>query len=820
MTLVTQSNRLLCFSLALAGCFSGAAKGQVAPTVSFRVFTEPAGAKFAVDGIIYTSAASFQWPVGSKHLVRFVQDWVPPASALGPGAPALAALQLSPDGGTAYALQNWADSNGLLSAPGDQNQVVTADPNVTYLKATVQVQYRVVLNFYDNPSSTTASTCGAPGPAPSTGLLVGVVFIGSQCYVNSTILYLPANQKVLLNAFPYPGFVFLGWSNIGTDSYLSSLVLTGPITLAPRFSPAKRVRFETQPLGLQVLVDRTPTPTLSSTDPTSPCPHNEGLAVVVSSTVPSLCRGDFDFAPGSSHLVAAISPQTDLTGKQWIFGSWGDGHGQNDVYTADFQTAVADTVLIKFIPAATASFVTSPPGLKLTIDGRSNWPAYNFVWGLGTMHQVNAPVQQTDAAGRKYTFRGWSNTADANQSLTVDQAAVDNGFRIIAAYDVLSRAVVQTSPAGQKIQVDGVDCTAPCVVDRANGTTVRVTAPASIPISDSARLDLVSWSDGGAADHTLTINSDFQTLTANYQTSFRLSTSSDPGNGAAFQISPATSDLFYPADSQITITAQENPGFKFRRWGGDLTGTYPGGVLSMSSPHAVVALMDRVPYIAPTGIKNAAGDTPGAFVAPGSLIAISGESLASETMTGRVNPLAQTLGGVTVTLADRLLPLVSVSPQTVVAQLPSSLAEGDYTLQLHISGQADVNSSFTVKRNAPGLFATALHADGTGVTPDSPVARGEAITLLGTGFGPFTSPVIDGFFPFSPMPAVSDPVDVLAGDQVLQPISVRAADGYTGMDAVKLKIPDALFQSNSIELKVRINGVISNSVMLPTQEQP
>src|SRR5205814_9728446 len=124
-------------------------------------------------------------------------------------------------------------------------------------------------------------------------------------------------------------------------------------------------------------------------------------------------------------------------------------------------------------------------------------------------------------------------------------------------------------------------------------------------------------------------------------------------------------DMFYPADSLVNVTVQTKPGFKFRRWDGDLTGTYRSGTLMMSSPHGVVALVDRVPFIAPAGVRNVAGETPDGTVAPGSLIAILGESLATREETGRVNPLAQTIAGVTVTIADRLLPMLSVSPQQI-----------------------------------------------------------------------------------------------------------------------------------------------------------
>ncbi len=790
-------------------------------TVSFRVFTEPLGARFSVDGIIYTSAATFQWPTGSKHLVRYIQDALPPAAAVinGLAQATFAPVQLSPDGAAVYSFGGFTDATGLLSPGSDPNQFVTADAAVPYLKISVSLSYRVLLNFFDQPGSANAPSCGAPGNIPPGEFRVGLVYINSQCYWNSAILYYPAGSTLQLNAFPYPGFVFTGWSgNLGAGSaYLRSYVLKGPVTLAPMFQAAKRVRFETFPLGLQVLVDRTPAPTLSLEDPTTPCPHNEGLSVTVPSTVAALCRGDFDFAPGSAHLVGAVSPQYDLHGNIFVFDSWGTGQGQNAIYTADSNTATPDKVIVKFVPGVQASFVTTPPGLKLNIDGRDNWPGYNFTWASGSTHQLSAPAEQFDSQGRKFTFRSWSNAGPPGQTLTVD-AGVSANVRLIANYDGLGRVVVQTSPGALKIQVDGADCPTPCTFDRVAGTSLRVTAPSSIALDDDTRLEFSNWSDGGGVDHQYTLTLESRLLTATYSPAYRLTASSDPGNSAKYTFDPATPDMFYPAATQVNVTAQAEPGFKFRRWAGDLTGTFRVGTLVMSSPHSVVALLDRVPYIAPAGVRNAADDTPDGAVAPGSLIAIAGESLAAREETGRVNPLAQSIAGVTVTVSDRLLPLVSVAPQQLIAQLPSDLPDGDYTLQVHSAGQPDVTGSFKIARNAPGLFnSNATHQDGTVITLDSPARRGEMVTVLGTGFGPYTARVIDGFFPFEPPPAIADSVQLWVGDLSVTPAWSGAAPGYTGLTATRFRITDEMPGSANIALRVTVNGKASNTVLVPIE---
>ena len=110
------------------------------------------------------------------------------------------------------------------------------------------------------------------------------------------------------------------------------------------------------------------------------------------------------------------------------------------------------------------------------------------------------------------------------------------------------------------------------------------------------------------------------------------------------------------------------------------------------------------------------------------------------------------------TINNSILPLLFVSPQQINAQLPSSLTDGTYTLEVQNTGQPEISGTLTVARNAPGLFpsvvgstayAMAFHADGSMVTTTSPAAAGETISFLGTGFGPYKTPVFDGFFPKS-----------------------------------------------------------------------
>jgi uncharacterized protein (TIGR03437 family) len=795
---------------------------QAQTSSSIRISTNPPGARFEVDGTLYNQAVTFSWPEGSEHVLVFVTD--PPLAGQTGGL-----VQTSLDGGTTYALTGWVDNNGLVQPKADPVQVVTANPSITSFTAQLVVAYRILLKYFDSGNPNDPSfppTCGAPGAIPPGVFRPGVVYIGQQCFWSSVAVFVPANSSKPLNAYPYPGYAFTGWSINGAapTAFLTAVTVNTPLSITPNFVSAKRVSFLTSPIGMQVLVDHTPVPTRTAAD-VPDCPNNETLPITVQLGFPALCFGDFDFVPGSTHFISGVTPQRDNNGRWWVFDSWSNGAPQNALYKVDNNASAPVTLTANYIQGALVAFLTTPSGMKLNIDGRSNWGSYDFAWGIGTTHQVSAAATQTAANGRVYTFQGWSNQGPASQTVTVDQNMANSGYRMTANYSVLSRVVVQSSPSGLTLKVDGANCVTPCNVDRQTGATIHVTAPTQIPMGQGSRLDFGSWSDGGASDHVITVSKDYDVTFASYNTSYQLSAASNPGNGSAFKFSPSSSDMFYSQGTQVTVTATPNPGFKFGHWTGALAGTFPTGIVTMAVPQSAVAQMITVPYIAPAGIMNGVGQTPNAAVAPGSIISIFGQSLATVVQAGPVNPLSQTIAGTTVTINDSILPLLFVSPQQINAQLPSSLASGNYTLEIHNTGQPDISGTLTVARNAPGLFssttnstayAMAMHADGSMVTTGSPAVGGETISLLGTGFGPYQTAVIDGFFPPNPPPTVADSVVLSVGGIKPTPTST-AAPGFTGVVLTQFQVPSGLPSGTSVPVLVTINGTDSNTVMLPIQ---
>lgn len=738
--------------------------------VGIRVFMEPAGAQFYVDGKSYGTAQAFLWPKGSKHTLS-----VEPAVQIG----------IRP--GTRYSFSGWTDSTGRLSV-NTPTVAVTADPEIAWFKATIVAECEILVRVAD---------CGAPGAGQCNS--PGTAVVGGVSFDRHGTLYAAPNSALTLAAFPNPGYVFAGWQ-LGagsSDAFVSSVIVTGPMSIQPRFEPAKQIAFLTSPPDLHVLADRQP--------------------LLTPVTV--------DWGQGTRHAIGAPSPQDDITGRLWVFDSWAHGGGQNTLYTVD-RTNIRETLTAKFVPGVRVAFLTNPPGLKLKIEGRSNWPAYTFVWGSGTTHEISAMDGQTDAAGRRYVFKNWTHGGAESQQYTVATVASESGARLVANFEALNRVTVQSTPSGLPLQVDGAECRTPCALERSGGALLRLSAPVSIAAGDGTRLDFDGWADGASAERTWTVAADSLTLAARYKTMHRLAALVEPEGGARIRVEPVSADAFYPAGTPVQVVAEPAPGFRFRAWDGDLNGPFRTAALALSSPKVVRALLDRVPLVAENGVRNAAGDTPAAGVAPGSLISILGASMAPAYEVGPASPLAQTLAGVTLRLDGRLLPLVFVSPEQINAQLPFDIEEGDRALTVRWEGQPEAFARFSVVRNAPGLFArliegrpfaVATHDDGRPVTAADPARAGETLALFGTGFGPYLRRPPDGFAtPDVPAYPLADAVTVVAGEALAEALFSGAAPGQVGGVVTRFVVPEWL-PGPAVELKVRVNGQDSNTVQLPVQ---
>jgi uncharacterized protein (TIGR03437 family) len=759
-----KDSRFACFALAAA--FVSAASAQNSITL---IGTTPNGAIYNVDGQNYSQPTSALWPSGSKHVLS------------------VSLTAQSSIIGEQLVFANWLWAQGTF--PGN-SITVTSDPAITAYTAVFNALYALSVNFFPCDGS------GAPGP--------GAVYVNGAPTNCDEQVYLTAGSAATVQAIPNDGYVFVGWYSATNQSivgFQSTVTMNAPTSVYPHFAPARNINFATSPSGLQILADYS------------------------TITAPYTLQWGFN----TIHTVGVISPQKDSTGNPWVFSSWSDGGAATHAYTVP-QSTTPGTLTAVYSPGVGVVFQTSPPLLNITVDGATNTPPYNFIWSTGATHTFSAPAQQTDSTGHVWGFSGWSNGGPAAQSLIVPTSAVGGGVRMLATYTPVGHLIVNSTLAGVSVTVNGTACATPCDVKQPVGTQINVVAPASVAQGAGSRQDLSGWTGGstaGPAGLTVTLGADPVTVYANYHLMNYLAMSSSPANSAVWTVQPASPDGFYSSGSAVSVSVLPQTGFKFQYFSGDLTGSNSSGSVVMSAPRAVQATMAKIPYVAATGIENGAGTTPVNAIAPGSVASIFGGNMAAGTAIAPGNPLPQTLGGISVILGNRLLPLFFVSPSQMNFQLPADVQPGAATLSVIAAGVANVTATFTVVQDAPGLFqqivggqsfALAFHADGTPVTQTSLAQIGELLTVYGTGFGPTNPARPEGFVvPASPVYAATDPVIVSAGSGTLTPSATFALAGSIGVDAVQFTLTDSTLSGTNAALIVTINGQPSNTVLLPVQ---
>ncbi len=834
VSVMKRLNRLLL--LGFLGLIGGQALSAQALT-STRIGLNIEGVRFVVDGQVFNGTQNFVWPEGSSHVVEFIQSF-------DEGDPQAYQYHLS--GRARYIFGGWAIKSSLaVTLPPGAVQQFTASRNITELTGTVTEQFPIYLEFQQETAT--------PGCTPTVEIdqidRVGVIYIDGACFAKSGTIW--TNRGVhTFRALPYPGYYFRGMlfgNGMQERPPFFDMVIDSALNLGPIFGRAKRVRFSTVPSELQVLVDRSPVTPQITFSPSAVNPYCGDVVIAVKTPlgIPPLCVGDFDFVPGSTHQIGAQDIQTDPRGDYWVFDKFSNGMGQNGTYVAGNDVYTRDDIQALFIHGVRSQVDANVSGLKVVIDGKDVSPAprYGFIWAEGSVHHLNPPATQRDSKGRVWKFVRWSDGGEPEHDVTVPTGYQD--FAVTAFFELLGQVQITTNPPGLTMKVGGIDCTTPCTFDKDAGATLNIEAPKTVALGEASRYEFDSWAARPAgATQLATFTTDVQVFTAQYHGSHRILAYADPEEGAKFKFTPESTDGFYAEGSSVQVTVVPNQGFKFVIWGEDLSSKSTQERLTITGPTSVVAHMEKVPFIAPAGIKNAAGETPDGTVAPGSIISIYGDGLADDLQIGPSNPLAQAIGNIYVTVNDSLLPLIFVSPTQINAQLLSSLGDGDYTLKVHNIGKPDMTGTFKVKRNAPGVFynltqdgmplVAALHQDGSPITQQSPARKGETITFFGTGLGAYDRPIIDGFLlPSTEVYNLLDPVKVLAGvPQAGAPAGANAAEavpvvrdpafaggaaGMVGTNLIKVKLDADLPAGKTLELFLSVNGSQSNKVQLPIE---
>lgn len=165
------------------------------------------------------------------------------------------------------------------------------------------------------------------------------------------------------------------------------------------------------------------------------------------------------------------------------------------------------------------------------------------------------------------------------QGAGCDIGAVEN-----ALYQ--SQITFNTNPAtGPSYVVGPSSYTGQQVLTLPIGTQSTIWAP-SPQISSGTQYSFANWSDSGAEAHIVTVPGSNTTYTANFNTSYLLTLAVNPAGGGT--VSPS-SGTYYPAGTQVPLTATPNAGYGFSGWTGTVASASNPLTVTMNSPVSEIA---------------------------------------------------------------------------------------------------------------------------------------------------------------------------------------------------------------------------------------
>ncbi len=166
----------------------------------------------------------------------------------------------------------------------------------------------------------------------------------------------------------------------------------------------------------------------------------------------------------------------------------------------------------------------------------------------------------------------------------LDGSGVDTGWQEMGTWTVPGPSPVtfNTTPSGLSLQVDGVTYTTPVTLQLSPGNhTVNASIAQGSPAG--TRYIFQSWSDSGAAQHTVTTPA--AGFTANFTTQYQLTTSANPAAGGT--VNPASN--WYDLGTPATVTANPNSGYLFTGFSGSTTSTANPFTFTINGPNNLIA---------------------------------------------------------------------------------------------------------------------------------------------------------------------------------------------------------------------------------------
>ena len=241
-----------------------------------------------------------------------------------------------------------------------------------------------------------------------------------------------------------------------------------------------------------------------------------------------------------------------------------------------------------------------------------------------------------------------------------------------------------------------------------------------------------------------------------------------------------------------------------RGWSGVLLCVIAAGTLAAQNP-----------VIVDNGVLNGASFAKGQPVAPGSLVSIFGDNLATTLASASSVPFSTSLGGVTVSVGGVPAPLRDAIPGTassrsqINAQIPWEALQGEQPASVGVivtNGGASPSQQLQITPVAPGIFtippgvgnAIAINPDGSIAAPDGsipgyptrPAKRGDGVFFYATGLGAVTPAVADGADSLDQLRKTLASFTVVVDGIPVTPFFTGLSPQFPGVNQINFTVPN------------------------------
>ncbi len=343
-----------------------------------------------------------------------------------------------PTAGTAYDWQSWSDGGGIA------HDITVVAPE-TYT-AYFGTQYEI-------------SFLGAAGLAVEVDNVSYTMPFSFWCDEGTShSVFFPSPQAV----GPQIQVGFLYWTDPSFLGNPATLVCDGPKSTSVVVETQYRVDLNTSPIGLNLSMDGIPY------------------------TAPVSFWWDAD----SPHYVYAPDYPPDCWWHHW---SDGGEQGHDIVVTGPM------TITAFYIFGAKITITTEPLVPVVEVDGVQYAPPAVFRWEFNTLHTINAPSPQLTPNGTLY-FSHWSDGGAQSHTIVVNETGTH-----VAYYTGSVKVYVDTMPSPMQVYVDGVLYTTPQLFYWDLGSVHELEALEQQGGGPNEIFWFSHWSDGGDRYHEITI---------------------------------------------------------------------------------------------------------------------------------------------------------------------------------------------------------------------------------------------------------------------------------------------------------------------------